>query len=150
MALMTRANGGRATPTDMANTEVGGAVVVQGDALPLLYRALLALAVRHRRDGITSPPLLHELRTALYRATMSPPRREACNALRSSACCGCQGANDWCTTGEAADLLRVSRRQVQRMAAEPRGGLEAIRIGGTWALRRSTVLALAQRRKAAR
>ena len=54
-----------------------GAVIVTGDALPTLYRAVLALAARHHRDGVAPPPLLQQLRAALFRAATSPPRRRA-------------------------------------------------------------------------
>ena len=57
-------------------TPVGGGVLVQGEALPLLYRATLALAARHHRDGLSSPPMLHTLRAELFRATMSSPRHQ--------------------------------------------------------------------------
>jgi hypothetical protein len=125
-----------------------GVIVVSGAAVPLLYRAVLALAIRHRRDGVASPALLHELRTVLYRATtMSPPRHKVSHVYESSSCCGCQGECDWLSVGEVSSLLGVSRRQVQRMAAESsrRGGLDAI-VGRTWALRRAPALALAERR----
>ena len=38
----------------------GDTVTIRGAALPLMYRAVLALAARHNRDGITPPPLLRE------------------------------------------------------------------------------------------
>jgi hypothetical protein len=128
-------------------TQIGTTVLIQGDALPLMYRAVLALAARHNRDGITPPPLLHELRAALFRATtMSPPRHELANALASSSCCDCQNPRDLCTTSDAAALLQLSRRQVQRLAAGP-GGL-GVRVGRTWAMHKAPVLALANERKA--
>ena len=52
-----------------------GVVVISGEALSVLYRAVLSLAIRHRRDGVASPPLLHQARAALYRA-MSPQRHK--------------------------------------------------------------------------
>ena len=62
------------------------AVLIQGAALPLLYRAVLTLAARHHRDGLASPPLLHEIRTALYRV-MSAPGREIASAAPTKPCC---------------------------------------------------------------
>jgi excisionase family DNA binding protein len=132
-----------------AITQDGG-VVVQGDALPLLYRAVLALAARHNRDGITPSPLLHELRAALFRATtMSPTRHQLANALASSSCCGGQDPSDLISVAEAAELQRLSKRQVQRLAANP-GGLDGVRIGRTWMLAKAPVLTLAEQRKAAK
>ena len=123
-----------------------GVVVVQGDALGLLYRAIHALAIWHHHDGIAPPPLLHHLRAALYRAATSPQRHEVASAVATSACSNRQGGNDLVSTGEAAALLTRSRRQVQRLAADPRGGLGAIRVGNTWLLSRSAVLARAMER----
>ena len=129
----------------------GGAVLIRGAALPMAYRAVLALAARHNRDGINTPPLLHELRAALFRAiTMWPTRHKDAGHTIGGPCCNGQGASDWCSVGEASALLGISRRQVQRMATDrSRGGLEAIRVGRTWALRKAPVLALAEQRKAA-
>ena len=132
-------------------TQRDGVVVISGDAVPLLYRATIALAARHHRDGLASPALLHTLRAALYGATTSPPRRKVSMAMDTSACCTCQDGDDWISAGEAALLLGLSRRQVQRMAAKHYwGGAGAIRVGRTWALQRAPVLALAERRKAAK
>ena len=51
-------------------------VLLRGAALPVMYRATLALIARRSRDGLSASPLLHEARTTLYRACMSPPRHE--------------------------------------------------------------------------
>ena len=128
-----------------------GAVLIQGEALPLLYRATIALLARHRLDGIVSPTLLHTLRAELFRATtMSPRRQKDAGHTTGGPCSNGQGCSAWCSTGEAAVLLGVSRRTVQRMAADcGRDGLEVIRVGGAVVLRRAPVLALAARRKAA-
>ena len=134
-------------------TQHDGVVIVSGDALGLLYRATLALAARHRRDGLASPSLLHDVRTALYRATttaMSAPRRELSNALDTSACCTCQNGDDLISVAAAARLLAMSRRQVQRLAVHDADLLGARRVGSIWALRRSAVLAYVARRKAAK
>jgi len=138
--------------TDPPITQTGDSITIRGAALPLMYRATLALAVRHNRDGITPPPLLHQLRAVLFRATtMSPPRHKDAGRTTGGPCCNGQGVSDWCSVGEASALLGISRRQVQRMATDrSRGGLEAIRVGRTWALRKAPVLVLAERRKAAK
>jgi excisionase family DNA binding protein len=130
-------------------TRHGDTVTMRGEAARLLYRATLALLARHRLDGIVSPPLLHEARTVLFRATtMSPPRHKDAGHTIGSTQSNGQEACDWLSVGEAAALLQRSRRTVQRMAAEPRrGGLETIRVGRTLALRKAPVLALADRRR---
>ena len=135
--------------TDPPITQTGDSVTIRGAALPLLYRATLALAVRHNRDGITPPPLLHQLRAVLFRATtMSPPRHLLDETPPPGPRSNSQGVSDWLSVGEASALLGISRRQVQRMATDrSRGGLEAIRVGRTWALRKAPVLALAERRR---
>ena len=125
-------------------------MIIRGEALPLLYRATLALAARHRRDGVSSPPLLHDARTALFRATTSPPRHELATAVDTSACCKCQNGDDWINVAAAARLLSVSRRTVQRLAEHDADLLGARRIGSVWALKRSAVLALADERRARR
>jgi excisionase family DNA binding protein len=131
-------------------TQRDGVVIVSGAAVPLMYRAVLALTIRHRRDGVSSPPLLHTLRTVLFRAATSPPRHRLAETTLAETSCDGQVPSDWCSTGEASFLLGVSRRQVQRMAAEHgRGGLDAIRVGRTWLLPRAPVLALARERQAA-
>ena|ERR1700752_809244 len=57
-------------------TQVGITVLVQGAALPVLFRACLALIARCSRDGLAADPLLQLARTTLYRACMSQPRHE--------------------------------------------------------------------------
>ena len=67
----------------------GGAVLIQGDALPLLYRATLALIARRSRDGLAAQPLLRLSRTTFYRACMSAQRRKgAAYHLAESRCNG--------------------------------------------------------------
>jgi hypothetical protein len=135
-------------PTAPPITQDGGVVIVRGEALRVLYRATLALAARHHRDGLASPALLHALRAELYRASMSRSRRKLATAVDTPACCTCQDGDDWIGVAAASALLSVSRRQVQRLAEHDAGLLGARRIGSIWALRRSAVLALAERRKA--
>ena len=127
-----------------------GTVLVSGAAVPLLYRAVLALPVRHRRDGVSSPPALHELRATLYRATMSRPRHELSAATRRpfGPCGPGQHGADLIGVSEAAVILSISPRQVQRLAAR-NAGLDGHRLGRAWALRRAPVLVLAAQRKAA-
>jgi excisionase family DNA binding protein len=120
-------------------------VVVSGAAAALLYRATLALILREHRDGLTPSPLLHQLRRELYRAATSPERHEDAHACTSQPCSNHQSACDWCDVAEAAAILRLSRRQVQRMARAP-GGLDSIQVGRVWLLRRAPLLALAERR----
>ena len=125
-----------------------GAVIIQGAAVPLLYRAVHALAISHRRDGVASPPLLQEARTVLFRATtMSPPRhKDAGNAAGGPCSNGQYGV--LIGSAAAARLLAMSRRQAQRLAAHDGDLLGAVRCGSVWLFRRDAVLALAARRKA--
>lgn len=120
-------------------------VTVSGDAVALLYRATLALAVRQHHDGVAPTPLLHELRAELYRAAMSPTRRTVDAASDGRPSWDDQSACDWCDVAEASVLLGLSKRQIQRMARDP-GGLEAIQVGRVWMLRRAPLLVLAERR----
>ena len=131
-------------------TQLGGVVVIQTPAmLAAAYRAVLAGIARRRLDGSSShdlQPLARALGRAHIDAT-SLERHELVTAVTTQPCCECQGASAWLSVGDAAALLRLSRRQVQRMAADQRGGLDAIRIGRTWLLNRATALALAERRE---
>ena len=113
---------------------------------------------RHPRPGrpppprrAASPPLLHTLRVALYRATMSPPRREDAGQVPAVSRCTCQNGDDLISVAAAAQLLAMSRRNVQRLAATDDGSLlGAVRCGSIWALRRSAVLALVREREASK
>jgi excisionase family DNA binding protein len=101
------------------------------------------LAARHRRDGLASPALLHQIRAAMFRAGTSRPRhKDAGDPTGGPSSNGHH--RDWISAGEAVSLLGLSRRHVQRLAADPRGGLGGVRVGRTWALKRSLVLALAR------
>lgn len=126
----------------------GDSITVTGR--PLLgevYRAVLNHITRRRTNGAPSDEL-RQLAKALFRAyEMSPTRHEIDTAADDQPCSKSQG-DDLISVGEAAALLGLSRRSVQRMAAGP-GGLSAVRIGHTWALHRSVVLALAQQRRQA-
>ena len=132
--------------------QIAAGVLIQGEALPLMYRAAIALIARQHRDGLAASTLLHEARTAFYRATsVSQARHQVGDHAPAESCCTCQDG-DLIDTGAAANLLGLSRRQVQRLAADPWGGVGGVRVGGTWALDRGAVLALAtaRERKAAR
>jgi excisionase family DNA binding protein len=131
-------------------TQHGDCVTIRG--APLLaatYRTTLAGIARRRADGLPSADL-QQLARELYRAhtiATSRSRHElgaaAASASRSN---GQDGAN-LIGAGEAAALLRLSRRQIQRLAADRRrGGLGGVRVGRAWAFDRSAVLALSERR----
>jgi len=128
-------------------TQRDGVVTVQGDAVPMLYRCVLAGIARHHRDGLSSPPLLHQLRAALFRAVMSVPRHELADAGTAAPCCACQNGS-LIGTAQAAEILSLSPRQVTRLAAQNVG--LGRRLGRAWVLRSGAVLALAERRKAAK
>jgi len=137
--------------TDPPITQTGDSITIRGAALPLMYRATLALAVRHNRDGITPPPLLHQLRAVLFRATtMSPPRHLLDETPPPGPCSACHDS-DLIDSATAAQLLAVSRRTMQRLAATDDGSLlGAVRRGSIWLYRRGAVVALAEQRKAAK
>jgi hypothetical protein len=77
---------------------------------------------------------------------MSPPRHEFASYEVVEAHSGSQDADDWIDVAEAARILTVSRRQVQRLALSLTPG-DAKRIGNVWALRKAPVLALAEERR---
>ena len=125
----------------------GDSVTVTGrQLLGEIYRSVLD-HIAHRRANGTPSYELRQLAKMLYRAYMSPPRHELATGADTPAGSKSQD-DDLISVGEAALILGLSRRSVQRMAADP-GGLSAVRIGHTWALRRSVVLAHAQQRKQA-
>jgi excisionase family DNA binding protein len=127
----------------------GATVTITGAALlAAVYRCVLDGIARRRRDGYPTHAL-QQLARALRRAhdeVTSYQRHEVSHAGETSACCDGQEPRDWCTTGEAALLLGLSRRQAQRLAAET--GLDGVRVGRTWMLRLAPVLTLADERKA--
>ena len=70
-------------------TQIGTTVLIQGAALPVLYRACLALIARRSRDGQAPSPLLQEARRTFYRVCMSAQRRKgAAYHLAESRCNG--------------------------------------------------------------
>ena len=127
-------------------TQRDGVVTVQGDALPLLYRGVIALAGRHHRDGLASPPMLHTLRAELFRATMSQQRHQLAETLPAGSSRTCHDSA-YVDSAAAAQFLGLSRRSAQRLAAN---GLDAVRCGSIWLFDRGAVMALAERRKAAK
>jgi len=80
---------------------------------------------------------------------MSRPRHQLAETLPAESWCTCQDGDDWVGVAAASQLLSVGKRQVQRLA-EHGDLLGARRIGPVWALKRSAVLALAERREAAK
>ena len=129
-------------------TQHSATVTISG--APLLaatYRAVL-LGIRARRaDGLPFGDL-QELARALYRAHTSPERHNLDAGIETPPSCDHQQSrDDWCTTGEAASLLGLSRRSVQRMARDP-GGLDVIRVGRTYMFRSAPLLVLAAERRA--
>ncbi len=85
----------------------GDCVTIQGEALVLCYRACLALVMRQHRDGVASPPLLHDLRAVLYRAVMSAPGHEIDTGAATLSCCGCRDGADPISVADAAKILEV-------------------------------------------
>jgi excisionase family DNA binding protein len=128
--------------------QTGDAVTLSGAAiLAQAYRATLDGIARRRRDGMPVTDLL-ELARALRRAhdaAMSRPRHELATPSDDPPRWNGQDLSDRLSVADAATFLRLSRRQVQRLAKSP-GGLGAVRVGRTWALDRALVLALAEER----
>jgi hypothetical protein len=127
-------------------TQVGRTVVITRQALPLMHRACLALVLRWHRNGLAPPPLLPQAIRTLGRAMSSAAGHEDADRAGVGASCGCQD-HDWIGIAETSDLLKLSSRQTRRLAAN---GLHGVRCGSIWMLRRSSVLALTEERKAAR
>jgi hypothetical protein len=134
-----------ASPPVSQISQHDGAVVIRGAALPLMYRATLALVAKRSRDGLRASPLLQQAVTVLYRAcTMSRERHPLAETSPPES--SWRGQNgELVDSAEAAQLLGCSRRQVQRLAAN---GL-ANRCGSIWVTRRSAALALKAQREAA-
>ena len=123
-----------------------GAVLITCEAVGMLYRATLALAGRHHRDGLAPPPMLHTLRAELFRATMSQQRHQLAETLPAGSSRTCHDSA-YVDSAAAAELLGLSRRSAQRLAAN---GLDAVRCGSIWLFDRGAVMALAEKRKAAK
>lgn len=132
--------------------QAGDCVTIRGaTTLAAAYRATLAGITRRRADGLPSGDL-QQLARALRRAHIdatSQPRHQLADSTSAAPCSNGQDGDDWIGVAAAADCLSVSRRQVQRLAEHDADLLGARRIGSIWALRKSAVLALAQRRKEA-
>ena len=85
-------------------TQDGTTVVIRGEALPLLYRAVFALTLHQHRDGIAPSPLLAEALRVLYRATTSRSRHPLdATTLAPASCNGQHG--DLIGIAEAAEVL---------------------------------------------
>ena len=124
----------------------GDAVTLSGaPTLAAAYRATL-LGIRARRaDGLPFSDL-QALAGALRRAhDASRERHEFVPDGNDPPRWNGQGPSDLISVAEAAGLLRLSKRQVQRLAASP-GGLDGVRVGRAWMLVRAPVLALAEER----
>ena len=124
------------------------AVTIRGaPMLAAVYRCVL-LGIRQKRaDGLPAGDL-QELARALRRAhdqAMSLKRHEVASDDNTSARLNGQDPSDLVSVADAAELLRLSKRQVQRLAAHS-GGLGGVRVGRIWMLGKAPVLALAERR----
>ena len=92
----------------------GCCVVIQGAALPLMYRSVLALIQRRHHDGVAVPPLARGPHDDLPRPSQ-PRHEDDGHPLGTSCSCGQDG--DWISVAEAADLLHLE----QATDAEARG-----------------------------
>lgn len=126
-------------------TQRGDVVMISGDELRLVYRGVLALALRRHRDGVSSADLT-ELRIVLYRAAMSQQRHPLDESTPTPACCEGHDS-DLVDSAAAAEILHVSRRTVQRLTGS--GRLLGVRAGSIWLYRKDVVMGLARERKAA-
>ena len=124
----------------------GDSIVITGRSmLGALYRSVL-LGVAHRRANGVPRGDLQQLARLLYRAYMSPQRHEIATAADDQPCSNSQ---DGALIGSAtaAEILGLSRRSVQRLAATDGSLLGAVRCGSVWLLDRSAVQALASARE---
>lgn len=126
-------------------------VLIQTPEMLAAVDRCVLLGIRQRRpDGLPAHDLLELAKTLFcaHTAATSRSRHELVDSVPAESCCEGQGASDWCSVGEAAALLRLSRRQVQRPAADSRwGGVDGVCVGRAWMLRRVPVLALAKVRE---
>ena len=97
----------------------GATVVLRGSALPLLYRATLALIARRSRDGLAAQPLLRLSRTTFYRACMSAQRRKGAAYHLAESRCNGQG--------------RLANPQTYRLTHAVRGLRRSGRVFAAWA-----------------
>jgi excisionase family DNA binding protein len=124
----------------------GGSVTISGAALlAQTYRAVLDGIARRRRDGYPTHDLLELARALRAAHAVSLERRKVATPGASSTGSNGQDLSDRLSVAEAANILRLSKRQVQRLAKSP-GGLSGVRAGRIWSLDRAPVLALAERR----
>jgi ABC-type dipeptide/oligopeptide/nickel transport system ATPase subunit len=134
------------TSNPPAVQQVGGAVLVQGrEGLDQFAKCVLAQIREVQRNGYSVEPYAQLLRT-IHTARMSQPRHELASYEVVEAHSDRQDVDDWIDVTEAAEILAVTRRQVQRLAPSFSPG-EAKRIGKSWALKRAPVLALAEQRR---
>ena len=125
--------------------EHDGGVLIRGQALQLTYKAFFLCDCVDIAMASPPSPLLVEALRVVYRACKELQRSDLRHRSDRSPPPdpSCEGQNgDLIGAGEAAFLLGVSRRQVLRIAVNPRGGLDGVRIGRTWAFDRAAVLAL--------
>jgi hypothetical protein len=126
--------------------QLGSAILIQGDeGLTQLARCVLAQIREVQRNGYSAEPYAQLLRT-IHTARMSQPRHEHANCQLVDAHSNSHGVDDWISVAAAAEVLGVTRRQVQRLAPGLSPG-QARRIGNVWALRSGAVMALSEERK---
>jgi hypothetical protein len=114
---------------------LGPAVLVQGDALRPLYRAVLVGIADARASGM-SIVMLESARQAIVSAIGHADVRKPLPRIPSRR----QHDDGTISVAEAAEQLRRSERHIRRIArAEGLGR----RVGGRWLLDRVAVLALA-------
>lgn len=133
----------------MTITRHGDAVTIRGaKLLASAYQATLAGIARRSRDGLPSPELRALARALRDAHDMSHERQEIGTSVPTSPELNGQDLSDLISVADAAGLLRLSRRQVQRLVAGP-GGLDGVRVGRTWMLSKAPVLTLARERQVA-
>lgn len=127
--------------------QVGGAVLIQGkEGLDQIAKCVLAQIRELNRNGYSSAPYA-QLLTTIHAARMSQPRHELVSYQLVESHSDSQDVDDWIDVAEAAAILEISGRQMQRLAREFAPG-HVRSIGTSRALKRAPVLALAtQRRK---
>jgi Helix-turn-helix domain len=112
------------------------AMLVQGDALRPLYRAVLVGIADARASGYNIAMLV-EIQSALRSVIGYADSRKPLPRIVSTR----QHGDDQISVNEAAKLLRCGERHVRRLARTEGLGR---RVGRAWVLDRVSVLALAQ------
>jgi hypothetical protein len=112
-----------AAPQPVGLAAVGNCIVIAGDWLPVLARALQAAQERRRLNGLPPGRAYRQLALVIEAASAAPGQTDQVKQVAAHADC-----EPTLSVQEVSDLLGYSARHVRRMA--PRLG--GRRLGGRW------------------